>query len=300
MDLTHRFTVPAPIDEVWAAFNDLERIAPCFPGAALTSFDGEKFEGLVKVKLGPISLQYTGTGRFVERDEAAKRAVIEAKGKDKRGNGTAAANITAQLMASGDNETDVEVVTDLNVTGRPAQFGRGVMQDVSDKLLAQFATCLETRLGSNASTAGDASPVDETAAAPTPTSAAALAAGDSADAVDDRTPIAEQAEKAVKSGQVTAGAVPPATAPPLPHAEASTPRQENAAAATSRPKVASASSPDVAPSSRPKVASTPGAELDLGATVLPVLVKRYAGQLVGVVVAWWILRKVARALPRRR
>ena len=92
VELTHQFTVPAPIDDAWAAFNDLERIAPCFPGAALTSYDGEEFDGLVKVKLGPISLQYTGTGRFVERDEAAHRAVIEAKGKDKRGNGTAAAD----------------------------------------------------------------------------------------------------------------------------------------------------------------------------------------------------------------
>ena len=147
MELTHQFTVPAPIDDAWAAFNDLERIAPCFPGASLTSYDGEAFEGLVKVKLGPISLQYTGTGRFVERDEAAHRAVIEAKGKDKRGNGTAAANVTAALVRDGDDATEVTVTTDLNITGKPAQFGRGVMQDVSDKLLGQFATCLETKLG---------------------------------------------------------------------------------------------------------------------------------------------------------
>ena len=119
-----------------------------FPGAALTSYDGEAFEGLVKVKLGPISLQYTGTGRFVERDEAAHRAVIEAKGKDKRGNGTAAAGVTAQLTADGDAATNVTVTTDLNITGKPAQFGRGVMQDVSDKLLGQFASCLETKLDS--------------------------------------------------------------------------------------------------------------------------------------------------------
>jgi carbon monoxide dehydrogenase subunit G len=147
MELTHQFTVPAPIADAWAAFNDLERIAPCFPGAALTSYDGESFEGHVKVKLGPISLQYNGTGRFIERDETAHRAVIEAKGKDKRGNGTAAANITATLEPSGDSATNVIVATDLNITGKPAQFGRGVMQDVSDKLLGQFAACLETKLG---------------------------------------------------------------------------------------------------------------------------------------------------------
>lgn len=147
MDLTHSFTVPASIDDAWAAFNDLERIAPCFPGAALTSYDGTEFAGLVKVKLGPISMQYSGTGRFVERDEAAYRAVIEAKGKDKRGNGTAAASVTAQLVATVGGATEVKVVTTLNITGKPAQFGRGVMQDVSDKLLGQFAACLETKLG---------------------------------------------------------------------------------------------------------------------------------------------------------
>lgn len=166
MDLTHSFTVPAPIEEAWAAFNDLERIAPCFPGAALTSYDGEKFAGLVKVKLGPISLQYTGTGAFIERDEAAHKAVIEAKGKDKRGNGTAAASVTARLTEGTDGTTDVEVVTALNITGKPAQFGRGVMQDVSDKLLRQFATCLETKLGSADDQVPAAEPAPVTASDP--------------------------------------------------------------------------------------------------------------------------------------
>jgi len=157
MELSHRFTVPASAEVAWEAFNDLERIAPCFPGASLTSFDGETFAGICKVKLGPVSLQYGGTGRFVERDESSYRAVIEAKGKDKRGNGTAAATITAQLTSAGDETTDVIVSTDLNVTGRPAQFGRGVMQDVSDKLLGQFASCLETKL---AEQGGNAPPAE--------------------------------------------------------------------------------------------------------------------------------------------
>jgi carbon monoxide dehydrogenase subunit G len=144
--LTHDFTCPASIDDVWATFNDLEVVASCFPGASLTSYDGESFDGLVKVKLGPISLQYAGTGRFVDRDEAAHRAVIEAKGRDKRGNGTAAASVTTTLASEGESSTRVSVVTDLKVTGKPAQFGRGVMQDVSDRLLAQFTACLETKL----------------------------------------------------------------------------------------------------------------------------------------------------------
>ncbi len=148
MELTHRFTVSVAVEEAWSAFNDLSRIAPCFPGAALTSYDGERFEGLCKVKLGPISLQYTGSGHFVERDVDAKRAVIEAKGKDKRGNGTAAAAVTAQLTTTDEGTTAVEVKTDLTITGRPAQFGRGVMQDVSDRLLAQFSACVEDQLGS--------------------------------------------------------------------------------------------------------------------------------------------------------
>ena len=108
----------------------------------MTSVDESGFAGTVKVKLGPIALQYAGTGQFVERDDAAHRAVIEAKGKDKRGNGTAGATVTVQLAPAGEG-TRIDVTTDLSVTGKPAQFGRGVMQDVSDKLLQQFVACIE-------------------------------------------------------------------------------------------------------------------------------------------------------------
>jgi carbon monoxide dehydrogenase subunit G len=146
MELEHHFTGPACIEETWAAFNDPERVAPCFPGATLTSVDGDEFTGAVKIKLGPIVMQYNGVGTYVERDEAARRAVIVAKGKDKRGNGTANATVTAQLTADGEG-TAVHVTTDLAVTGKPAQFGRGVMQDVSDNLLQQFVACLQTTLG---------------------------------------------------------------------------------------------------------------------------------------------------------
>ncbi|GAA1615008.1 MULTISPECIES: SRPBCC family protein [Kribbella] len=145
MKLEHKFVVPAPVDETWAAFNDLERVVPCFPGATLTSYEGDDFTGACKVKLGPVSLQYTGTGTFLERDESAHQAVIEAKGKDRRGNGTAHARVTAKLTASGAS-TEVTVDTDLTITGRPAQFGRGLIQDVSNKLLDQFTACLQTKL----------------------------------------------------------------------------------------------------------------------------------------------------------
>ena len=138
MELSHTFTVPATVDQAWATFMDLPLVGGCFPGATVTEVTEEGFAGTVKVKLGPIALLYTGTGAFVERDDGTHRAVIEAKGKDKRGNGTAGATVTIQLTDAGDGSTRADVQTDLAVTGKPAQFGRGVMQDVSDKLLGQF------------------------------------------------------------------------------------------------------------------------------------------------------------------
>jgi carbon monoxide dehydrogenase subunit G len=146
VELEHDFTVPASVEETWAAFNDPEQVAPCFPGATLLSVEGDKFTGSAKIKLGPIALQYNGVGTYVERDASAHRAVIEARGKDKRGNGTANATVTAQMSPDAEG-TAVHVTTDLAVTGKPAQFGRGVMQDVSDKLLGQFVACLKTTLG---------------------------------------------------------------------------------------------------------------------------------------------------------
>src|SRR5690625_2410008 len=145
MELTHRFTVPASIDETWKLLNDLHEVGECFPGAAVESVDGDDFSGTVKVNLDRISMQYKGTGTFTERDEQQYRAVIDAKDKDKRGNGTASANVSAQLTPDGDG-TAIEVHTDLSVTGKPAQFGRGVIQDVSDKLLDQFVGCLSDKL----------------------------------------------------------------------------------------------------------------------------------------------------------
>jgi len=146
MDLRHEFTVPAPVDQTWSAFNDIESVAGCFPGAKVTAVEGDTFTGSCKVKLGPIAMVYNGTGTFVEKDESAHRMVIDAKGKDKRGNGTAGAHVTATMTEQG-TSTHVEVLTDLNITGKPAQFGRGVMEDVSNKLLGQFTACLEQKVG---------------------------------------------------------------------------------------------------------------------------------------------------------
>lgn len=170
MELTNAFTVPAPVDEAWARLLDLQAIAPCLPGATLTGVDGDDFTGTVKVKLGPISLTYKGSGRISERDEAAHRAVVEASGRETRGPGTATATITATLAAEADG-TRVDVVTDLTVTGRPAQFGRGMLADVSARLLDQFAECLGAQLRQPTPPAEDQAEAPATAPvrpAPTP------------------------------------------------------------------------------------------------------------------------------------
>jgi uncharacterized protein len=146
VELQHTFTVPAPIDRAWSTLLDVEGVAPCFPGASLTRVEGEEFSGTVKVKLGPVSLQYVGKGRFVERDESARHVVLEATGTDKRGNGTARATVRARLEPDGETATRVVVDTDLTVTGRPAQFGRGLLQDVGGKIIEQFASCLASQM----------------------------------------------------------------------------------------------------------------------------------------------------------
>jgi carbon monoxide dehydrogenase subunit G len=143
--LEHSFTVPADIDTVWQAVLDPERVAPCMPGATLTEVDGDNFKGSVKVKLGPISLLYKGAGEFLSKDEDTRTVVIKAAGKDARGNGTAAATVTVTLRADGDSTTG-SVDTDLSITGKPAQFGRGLITEVGGKILDQFATCLASKL----------------------------------------------------------------------------------------------------------------------------------------------------------
>ena len=151
MQLEHQFSVPVPVDRAWEVLLDVERVAPCMPGATVESVDGDSFTGQVKVKVGPITVSYAGKASFLEKDAAAHRAVVSAKGRETRGSGTAAATVTASMTADGDS-TRVNVVTDLAITGRPAQFGRGVMNDVGNKLLGQFADCLADRLAG----AGDA------------------------------------------------------------------------------------------------------------------------------------------------
>ncbi|MFV9452194.1 SRPBCC family protein [Rhodococcus sp. NM-2] len=164
MELTNTFSVDLPVAKTWDALLDLGRVIPCLPGAAVLSLDGDEFEGAVKIKVGPVSAQYKGAGRFVEKDPASYRAVIAAEGKDVGGQGGAKATITATLSEQGSG-TAVHVLTDLALSGRAAGFGRGVIADVSNKILGQFAKNLEAEIvgGADGSTSAPVRPktIDE-------------------------------------------------------------------------------------------------------------------------------------------
>ncbi len=160
MELNNDFEVAAPVDLVWAVLTDVERIAPCLPGAQLLEIEGDEFRGVVKIKVGPITAQYKGAASFSERDDVEHRAVLRAEGRDTRGAGNAAADITAELEAT-DIGTKVTVTTDLTVTGKVAQFGRGVMADVSKKLMGQFAENLNDLIAASGDETVVESPANE-------------------------------------------------------------------------------------------------------------------------------------------
>ena len=167
MELTNAFDVSVPVETAWNVLTDVERIAPCLPGAQLQEIEGDEYRGVVKVKVGPITAQYKGKAVFVERDVAGHRVVLEASGRDTRGAGNASATITAVLEPAGDS-THVTVTTDLTVTGKVAQFGRGVLADVSAKLLDQFVDNLEQTVLTDSTVTAAPAPA---AAAPAETAA---------------------------------------------------------------------------------------------------------------------------------
>lgn len=231
--LEHSFTVPAELDTVWQAVLDPERVAPCMPGATLTEVTGDTFKGSVKVKLGPISLLYKGSGEFLEKDEATRKVVIKASGKDTRGNGTASATVTVTLTANGPSTTGA-VETDLSITGKPAQFGRGLISEVGGKILDTFATCLAAKLAPAEApdltvVKNPTEPEPPVSELPTPaasTSAAASASAEAAvaSAASEAAAVeaaavaadhAEAKETGRKAGEATAAHAPPATKPKL-------------------------------------------------------------------------------------
>lgn len=166
MELNHSFTVQLGIDDAWKVLTDLERIAPCLPGAQLQEVEGDTYRGVVKVKVGPISAQFKGQASFQERDDERRRAVLKGEGRDTGGKGNASALITAQLEEVSEGVTTCTVHTDLTITGKVAQFGRGALADVSDKLLAQFSDNLGALLAEQPAVAGEAS-AEPVAAEPT-------------------------------------------------------------------------------------------------------------------------------------
>jgi carbon monoxide dehydrogenase subunit G len=174
MELTNTFTVTTPVDEMWPVLCDIERIAPCMPGAQLTEVEGDEYRGVVKIKVGPINAAFKGTATMVERDDDAHRAVLKASGKDTGGRGNANATITATAAATPDGGTSVTITTDLSITGKVAQFGRSAMADISTKLLGQFVDCLETRvLSGGPDSDSDTAPATETETPTAPTTPSA-------------------------------------------------------------------------------------------------------------------------------
>ena len=227
MELDHSFTVPVPPDQAWGILLDVERIAPCMPGATVDEVDGDVVNGRIKVKVGPVSLTYKGTAKFTERDSDAHVVVLEAAGKETRGAGTASATVRASMApeASGSG-TEVTMHTSMNVTGRPAQFGRGVMVEVGSKLVEQFAANLAKLIGGDTGNGDAGSGTVAGASVAGATAEGATAEGGSADGAAAPATTAE-ARAGNGSGGAAASASPAAAASVSPAPAVSAPVQED-------------------------------------------------------------------------
>jgi uncharacterized protein len=211
MKLENEFTVPAPVEQAWQVLLDVERVAPCLPGAALEGTEGDEHKGTMTIKIGPITSRYSGTVKIEEADESAHRAVMRAKARDSRGQGTAAATITSTMEAV-EGGTRVHVETDMRITGPAAQFGRGVMQDVSAKLMGRFADCLAAEIAGAAAT-GVASGGAESARPEPPPGPAGDSAEAEARARVEAPPQARRAEEVLDLGEASREAVVKRVAP---------------------------------------------------------------------------------------
>jgi uncharacterized protein len=194
MRIENSFTVNLPAEDAWKVLLDVERIAPCMPGAELQEVTDDEYRGIVKVKLGAITAQYKGAVRFAEVDEVGRRIVLKAEGRETRGQGNASATVTATLTGAGEGQTRVAIGTDLTISGKIAQFGRGVMADVSSKLLNEFATCLEREVLAGDGGTGAVTP------APSPEEIVADEIGDVA--VEDPERAAQLVEAVTKGGAI--------------------------------------------------------------------------------------------------
>ncbi|MGO9559469.1 MAG: SRPBCC family protein [Acidimicrobiales bacterium] len=292
MELTNDFEVAVSVDEAWKVLTDVERIAPCMPGAQLQEVEGDEYRGIVKVKVGPITASYKGAASFLELDQEAHRAVLKAEGRETRGQGNASATITATLVDTGAGSTKVSVVTDLNITGKVAQFGRGVLADVSGKLLEQFVSNLETTVLAPAAAGGLAPDAG----------AAAGAAEASTEAVAPPAPPrarATRSRKAAAAKPAAAGAQPvgDAAAPEAGAASEPAGAGEQAAAAES-----SAPEPEPVAEAEPRIRRVDHAEpepVDLVGVAGPSLRKRIL-PYASIAGAIFLLRIVIYALRRRK
>jgi hypothetical protein len=267
MELSNEFTVGVPVAEAWQVVTDLERIAPCMPGAQLQEVEGDEYRGIVKIKVGPITAQYKGVASFLEQDPAAYRAVLRAEGRDTRGQGNASATITAVLVPEGDDNTKITVDTDLTITGKVAQFGRGVLADVSTKLIGQFADSLNAEL----------------------TSGAVPAASDEATPEVPKASVTAAASKAPAAESASSGDEPPATPAASSTATAPAPASPSGNGASSGPAASGAGAP--APSSGPRtIDSKPAEPIDLLEHAGSPVAKRVV-PLVAVAVVLWLLRR---------
>jgi carbon monoxide dehydrogenase subunit G len=293
MELDHSFTVPVPPDQAWDVLLDVKRVAPCMPGATVDSVEGDDVTGRLKVKVGPVSMTYKGTAKFTDRNPDTRSILVEASGKETRGSGTASATVKAALQpyesaesngSGSSGQTLVTIHTTLNVTGRPAQFGRGVIAEVGSRLIDKFADNLAEQLAGG-------SPEPASAAPPSPAAApASPAAAPASPAAAPASPAAETA--APPSTPETAAAAPRAT-------PAAPPRAAASSAPAETPAPASPAAP-VQPATRPVPAQEADDHLDLLSIVGPVIVKRLApvaGAAAAVALLTWGAR---RALRRRK
>jgi carbon monoxide dehydrogenase subunit G len=304
MKLENNFTIDAPVEKAWKALNSPETVAPCFPGATLTDYEGDSFTGTVKVKLGPIAMTYKGKGTYVSRDEAAHEVVIDANGRDSRGNGTANATVTASLAAEGPDKTSVSMVTDMTITGKPAQFGRGVISDVADRIIKQFSACVARKLAEGEEPAEPAAsgeavvPVSAAAAqatggVPAPTVATAKSPST---AESSSSPSAAESAKPAADGAPSTNGTAPGSTPGTSEAEAPA-STAMASAASVAPAAATGTPPRTTATSRNPVRSEVDA-IDLLDTAGAPVLKRLAPVAGGAVLLLLVVLLLRRLRSR--
>lgn len=280
MEITNSFTVDAPIAEAWELLTDIPEIAPCLPGAKLTDHSDGVYSGGIKIKVGPVTAEYKGSAEFVEKDPVAHKAVINGKGRDTRGAGNAQALITAHMVPVGD-KTQVDIVTDLKVSGKVAQFGRGVMQDISTKLLGQFAECLEAKISEPATIDGIAGASAAAAAAPVAASVPST--------------TVTQPTSAPASPSIPAGLPSPPIIPESSISPNGSPSPQHAVAPVSSTPAPASTTPTTPASPTGKTDDDDDNVLDLGDIGLgSSIAKQYGAQILGGALVAFVLQRIFR------